>query len=105
MAIITVCVCNRKFSLFELSQRGGDADIVTQQVKGGDEVTPLHQFPQGTPAEGILCDLEPRLLCQQAQMHQDLSGMRRHKVFRHIKLTAFKTAAHQSRPMSIKKIY
>lgn len=47
---------------------------MTQQVEGGDEVAPLHQLAQRATAEGILCDLEARLLCQQAKVHQDLSG-------------------------------
>ena len=59
-------------SLFELGQGGGDAYVVAQQVEGGDEVTPLHQLPQGAPTEGVLCNLEARLLGQQAQVHQDL---------------------------------
>lgn len=45
---------------------------MAQQVEGGDEVTPLHQLPQGAPTEGVLCNLEARLLGQQAQVHQDL---------------------------------
>jgi len=45
---------------------------VAQQVEGGDEVAPLHQLPQGPAAEGVLRDLEARLLGEQAQVHQDL---------------------------------
>lgn len=52
---------------------------MAQQVEGGDEVTPLHQLPQGPPTEGVLCDLEARLLSQQAQVHQDLMEREGHR--------------------------
>lgn len=45
---------------------------MAQQVQCGYEITPLHQFSQWTATEGIFCYLEARLLCQKAQVHQDL---------------------------------
>lgn len=45
---------------------------MAQEVQGGDEVAPLDQLPQRTATEGILCDLEARLLGEKAQVDQDL---------------------------------
>lgn len=58
--------------LFELSYRGWNANIVSQQVQRGYKVAPLDKLAQRTPAEGILSYFEARLLCQQTQVHQDL---------------------------------
>lgn len=58
--------------LFELGQRGGDADVVSQKIQRGDQVAPLHQLAQRASAERVFGDFEARLLGQQAQMHQDL---------------------------------
>lgn len=45
---------------------------MAQEVQGGDEVAPLDQLPQRAATEGILCDLEARLLGEKAQVDQDL---------------------------------
>lgn len=59
-------------SLLKLGERRWDADVVSEQVQGGDEVTPLNQLPQRTPAERVLRYFKTRLLRQETQVHQDL---------------------------------
>ena len=59
-------------SLFEFGQRRRDANIVSQQVQRGYEVTPLDQLTQWATTESVFCYFETRLLGQQAQVHQDL---------------------------------
>lgn len=66
-------------SLLELGERRGDPDVVSEQVQRGDEVTPLDQLPQRTPAERVLRDLKARLLRQETQVHQDLTLQKKKK--------------------------
>lgn len=52
-------------SLLELCERRWDADVVSQQIERGDQVTPLNQLAQRTSTERVLRYLKTRLLRQQ----------------------------------------
>lgn len=45
-------------------------EVMAQDVKGGNEVTPLDQLSQGPPFEGIPC--YPNFICYRPGVYQDL---------------------------------
>ncbi len=59
-------------SLLELGERRWDADVMSEQIQRGDQVTPLNQLAQRTTAERVLRYLKTRLLRQETQVYKDL---------------------------------
>ena len=60
------------YSHLEVGYWSRKVKIVTQNVKCGDEVTPLDELPEGSTTEGRICYFKPRFNCQSPRMHQDL---------------------------------
>lgn len=60
------------YSHLEVGYGGRKVKIMTQNVKCGDEVTPLDELSEGSTTEGRICYFKPRFICQSPRMHQDL---------------------------------
>lgn len=53
----------------ELFERNRDLEVVSQHVKGCEDVGPLHHLTQGTPLQHFGTEDVPRFLCEKAHMN------------------------------------